>query len=131
MVDYSTLKRYENRERDFISDFNPGSVYRVEMDNSHPLAFGYDNTYYTLKQDANIYEFFKEDGWNVGVVKKESYVAGFTGSRVKEQLKDGVLFGVKDMGRGQVVLLADNPVFRSFWEGGKLLLLNAIFMVGQ
>jgi len=27
--------------------------------------------------------------------------------------------------------LADDPVFRAFWENGKLLLGNAIFLVGQ
>jgi len=25
----------------------------------------------------------------------------------------------------------DNPIFRGFWESGKLVLSNAIFLVGQ
>lgn len=129
--DYSMLKRYENRERDFIPGFNPGSIFKVELDNSHPLAFGYDSFYYTLKQDDNIYEFFKDGSWNVGVIKKDNQVAGFVGARLKEKLKDGVLFGVQDYGRGTVVYLADNPLFRSFWENGKLLFCNAVFLVGQ
>jgi hypothetical protein len=129
--DYSVLKRYENRERDFLPGFNPGSIYRVELDNSHPLAFGYDNFYYTLKQDDNIYEFFKDGSWNVGVIKKDNQVAGFVGSRIKDKLKDGVLFGAQDYGRGSVVYLADDVLFRDFWESGKLLFCNAVFLVGQ
>jgi hypothetical protein len=129
--DYSMLRRYENRERDFIPGYNPGSIYKVELDNSHPLAFGYDNAYYTLKQDNTIYEFFKEMGWNVGVIKKDNQVAGFVGSKLKDKLKDGLLFGVQDMGEGYVIYLADDPLFRSFWENGKLLFSNAVFMVGQ
>lgn len=129
--DYSFLRRYENRERDFIPGFNPGSIYKVELDNSHPLAFGYDDAYYTLKQDNTIYEFFKEMGWNVGVIKKDNQVAGFVGSKLKDKLKDGLLFGVQDVGRGNVIYLADDPLFRSFWENGKLLFSNAVFMVGQ
>jgi len=129
--DYSLLYRYENRERDFIPNNNPGSIFRVELDNSHPLAYGYNESYYTLKQDNNIYDFIKENGWNVGIIRKNNYVTGFTGSKAKEKLKDGLLFGVLDMGRGNVVLLADNPLFRSFWENGKLLFCNAVFMVGQ
>jgi len=35
------------------------------------------------------------------------------------------------MGRGQVVFFADDPIFRSFWENGKLLFANAVFLVGQ
>jgi hypothetical protein len=129
--DYKLLRRYENRERDFIPGFNPGSIYKVELDNSHPLAFGYDEAYYTLKQDNTIYEFFKEMGWNVGVIKKDNQVAGFVGSKLKDKLKDGLLFGVQDVGRGNVIYLADDPLFRSFWENGKLLFSNAVFMVGQ
>ena len=69
----------------------PGSIYKVELDNSHPLAFGYPDYYYTLKQDDNIYEFLKEGGWNVGVMKKDAQVAGFVGTKLKEKLKDGLL----------------------------------------
>lgn len=129
--DYSVLRRYEDRERDFLPNFNPGSIYKTELDNSHPLAFGFPNFYYTLKQDDNVYEFIKEGGWNVGVIKKDAQVAGFVGSRLKEKMKDGLLFGVQEMGRGSVVYLADNPLFRSFWENGKLLFSNAVFLVGQ
>ena len=129
--DYSMLSRYENRERDFIPNNNPGSIFRVELDNSHPLAYGYGDHYYTLKQDDNIYEFIRENGWNVGIVKKNNYVTGFTGSKAKEKLKDGLLFGVLNMGRGNIVFFADNPLFRNFWENGKLMFCNAVFMVGQ
>lgn len=129
--DYSLLRKYENRERDFIAGNIPGSIYKVDLDNTHPLAFGYPDFYYTLKQDDNIYEFIKEGGWNVGVIKKEAQVAGFVGARLKEKLKDGLLFGVQDMGRGTVVYLSDNPMFRSFWENGKLMFCNAIFLVGN
>ena len=129
--DYSVLRRYGNRERDEVAGSVPGSIYKVELDNTHPLAFGYPGYYYTLKQDDNVYEFIKEGGWNVGVLRKDNYVSGFTGNKAKEKLKDGVIFGVEDMGRGEVVYMADDPLFRSFWENGKLLFCNAVFLVGQ
>jgi hypothetical protein len=46
-------------------------------------------------------------------------------------LEDGLVFGVQDLGKGELVYLADDPLFRSFWENGKLLFCNAVFMVGQ
>jgi hypothetical protein len=129
--DYSALRKYEKREREEMVNFTPGSIYKLELDNSHPLAFGYPDFYYTLKQDNNIYEFLKEGGWNVGIMKKDAQVAGFVGNKLKDKLKDGTLLGVQEIGRGTVVFLSDNPLFRSFWENGKLLLCNAVFMVGQ
>lgn len=127
---YTALKKYENREREDVGNSIPGAIYKVQLDNTHPLAFGYADTYYTLKQNANVYEFLK-DGWNVGVIKKSNYIAGFAGAKIKNQLKDGLLFGVTNIGNGAVVFLADDPLFRQFWEGGKLLFSNAVFLVGQ
>jgi hypothetical protein len=129
-ADYSSLKRFENRELDDLRKSIPGAIYKVQLDNSHPLAFGFDSTYYTLKQDPDVYEFLK-DGWNVGVLKKDNYVTGFAGAKVKSQLKDGLVFGVVNIGTGSVVFFADDPLFRHFWESGKLLFLNSVFLVGQ
>jgi hypothetical protein len=128
---YAALRRYEDREREEISAFTPGSIYRVELDNTHPLAFGYPGRYYTLRQDDRVYDFFTDGGWNVGVIKKERPLAGFVGNRLQPRLQDALIFGVQEMGRGQVVCLADDVLFRSFWENGKLLFANAVFLVGQ
>lgn len=128
--EYVELKKYANAERESIKESNPGSIFKVELDNTHPLAFGYPNYYYTLKHDNNIYEFMKE-GWNVGVIKKDNQIAGFAGVKAKEKLKDGTLIGHMDVGSGAVIFFADNPLFRDFWQNGKLLFANAIFMVSQ
>lgn len=128
---YELLKIYENRERDEISDFIPGAIYKVDVDNTHPLMFGYPSYYYTLKLDADVYDFIKEGGWNVGYLKKENYMAGYVGHHLQPKLKDGLLFGVQDLGRGSVVYLTDNVIFRNFWQNGKLMLANAVFLVGE
>lgn len=127
---YSLLKRFDNRERDGISNTTPGSIYKVDLDITHPLAFGYPSVYYTLKMDNKIYEFMK-DGWNVGVIKKENQVAGFVGNKLKEKLKDGTLIGIQYDGRGSVTFLADDLLFRNFWENGKLMFCNAVFLTGR
>jgi len=101
---YADIKRFEDRERESISDFIPGSIYKVMLDDSHPLAFGYPGYYFTLKQNSDLYEFMK-DGWNVGVIKKDNQVAGFVGSRLKDKLKDGTVIGVQDLGREQLFTL--------------------------
>lgn len=127
---YENIKRFENREKESISGFIPGSIYKVTLDDSHPLAFGYTTSYFTLKQNSDLYEFMS-DGWNVGVIKKENQVAGFVGSKIKDKIKDGTVIGVQSIGRGSVVYFSDDPIFRSFWENGKLMFANAVFLVGQ
>ncbi|WP_240731635.1 M14 family metallopeptidase [Hymenobacter radiodurans] len=128
---YAPLRRYADAERRQIEERVQGSVYRVQLDNTHPLAFGYGSTYYALVRDTLNYRFLGDGGWNVGILKKDGSAAGFTGRRARQKLTDTFVLGTQEMGRGQVIYLADNPLFRGFWQGGKLLFGNALFFVGQ
>ncbi len=129
--EYASLKVYEQQERDRISETTPGSIYKVHLDVTHPLSFGYnDSVYYTIKMDDDFYAFI-DRGWNVGFIKKNNLLSGFVGAKLKRKLHDGMIFGVEDQGRGNIIYLADNVLFRNFWQNGKLLFSNALFLVGQ
>ncbi|WP_046242361.1 M14 family metallopeptidase [Hymenobacter terrenus] len=128
---YKLLRRYGDAEREEAEDVVRGSVYRVQLDNTHPLAFGYGDTYFALVRNPLNYRFLDKGGWNVGIIKQDSYSAGFIGARARKELADTFVLGTQNLGRGEVVYLGDNPLFRAFWQGGKLLFGNAIFLVGQ
>jgi len=125
------IKLYSNREKDAIRASVPGAIYKINLDNTHPLGFGLPAYYYSLKLSDDIYDYLGDNDWNVGTVKKDGYVSGFVGQKSKEKIKDGMLLGVQPLGRGTVVYMVDDPIFRSFWENGKLLFSNAVFMVGE
>ena len=128
---YAALHRYGAAEREGAGEQALGSIYKVQLDNTHPLAFGYGDTYPALIRTPLSYRFLGKGGWNVGVLKKDAYYAGFTGSKARKELSDTFVLGAQDLGRGQVVYLGDNPLFRAFWQSGKLLFSNAVFLVGQ
>ena len=95
------------------------------------MGFGYSEQYFTIKNNSARLAYLP-NGWNVGIIESEaSHVAGVAGSKVKEQLAKSMVFGVESMGRGSMIYFADNPLFRAFWENGKMFVANAIFMVGQ
>jgi hypothetical protein len=125
---YTPLKVFADREKDQITRYTPGSVYRVDVDSTHPLMYGFPSYYYTLKMDDVVYDYIKSGGWNAGVIKKDNQLAGFVGYRLKKKLQDGLVFGVQQLGRGQIVFLTDNVLFRNFWENGKLMMANAVLM---
>jgi hypothetical protein len=123
--------KYADAERKELSNSIFGAIYKVTLDKSHPLAFGLDDFYYSLRTNEQHYVYL-EHGWNVGVMKgKQKPVMGFAGSKINKKLENTLVFGVEDKGRGQVVYLVDNPMFRCFWENGKMIFANAVFMVGQ
>ncbi len=125
------LEAYDNLERLSVSDLITGSIFKATMDNTHPLGFGYTNSYHTLRLNSHHYTYLKE-GINVSVIKSKSdLVSGFAGTNALKDVETSLVFGVEEKGKGAVIYLVDNPLFRSFWENGKLLFSNAIFMVGQ
>ncbi|PAP76250.1 M14 metallopeptidase family protein [Rubrivirga marina] len=122
------LRRYAERDRQSASGDVPGAVYRVALDNSHPLAFGYPDWTYVLKRRVAPSDFFEPgDGWNVGVVRSGAPAAGFAGAEAQGRLEDSLVFGVEEIGSGSVVYLLDSPLFRGFWADGQLLFANAVF----
>ena len=67
----------------------------------------------------------------MGVLEGDALVSGFAGYRARAKLRDTLVFGVQEMGRGRVVYMTDDPLFRAFWHNGRLLFANAVFLVGQ
>lgn len=124
------LAKYGERVQDQLMYSNPGAIYKVYLDDTHPIGFGTNGIYYDLKQDMTLYEP-SSDLWNVGAIKKDSYVTGFVGVKAKSAIQEGVVIGVKEMGAGKFIFMADDPIFRNFWEAGKLILANAVFLNGK
>jgi len=125
------LTPYDQRESDNVKNLITGSIYKVKIDSSHPMAFGYKDSYYSLKIGSNSYKFM-EQGYNVGYIDGDAQsVAGFSGDDAKAKLKNSLIFGEARVGRGSVVYLVDDVLFRSFWENGKLFFVNSIFFVNS
>ncbi|MHA6281149.1 M14 family metallopeptidase [Salinimicrobium sp. CAU 1759] len=128
-VSKPNLIPYALREREGIKELITGSIIETQMDNTHPMAFGYNDTYLSLKLSQDSYSLLN-DGFNVGYLQETPrIVAGFVGSEAKEKIKNSLTFGVEPMGEGSFVYLVDNPLFRAFWQNGKLLFVNSIFFV--
>lgn len=121
---------YSSLERKGISNSISGAIVRLSIDNTHPLAFGIGNVYHSLKTSAAAFEKL-DQGWNVASWDDNNQVYGFIGANAKKKLKNTLVFGVQNKGRGSITYLVDNPLYRSFWEEGKLLFSNALFQVSR
>jgi len=125
------LTSYADRGKRFEDSRLPGAIFKLKIDNTHPLGFGYTDQYFTVKNNSSRLAYLP-NGWNVGIIESaESHVSGVAGSKAKEQLAKSMVFGVENKGGGAMIYFADNPLFRAFWENGKMFMANAIFLVGQ
>jgi hypothetical protein len=125
------LEPYLDAERLETASGIAGAIYEVKMDQTHPLGYGTGGKYYTLKNSSARFTYLN-GGANAGVIaSSDSYRTGYAGYKIKSKMGESLAVGAERQGRGQIVYFVDNPIFRGFWESGKLVLSNAIFMVGQ
>ncbi|WP_339629249.1 M14 metallopeptidase family protein [uncultured Maribacter sp.] len=125
----NTISSFEVSEREQIKSEITGAIFKATVDNTNPLAYGYDDTYFTLKLGDRAYKYL-ENGSAVYLSEGANEpVSGFAGSEAKKKIAETLIFGTEEMGRGQIIYMVDNPLFRGFWENGKLFFANALFMV--
>lgn len=119
---------YSDREMHSTKDFITGSIFKIKMDTTHPVAFGLDEDYYSLKLGDASYKLLNS-GYNIGYIKGEAKnISGFAGADAKDRLKNSFVFAQENRGRGSVVYLVDDVIFRTFWQNGKLILINSVFL---
>lgn len=125
----TNLTPYAEREREDTNDLITGAIFKINADNTHPMAFGYGDSYFSLKSGSSAYSLL-QDGYNVAYLgKNPKNVSGFAGKNTLKNLEDSLIFGEERMGSGSIVYMADNTLFRNFWENGKLFFVNAVFLV--
>lgn len=127
----SLMIPYDKRERKSVEKMITGSIFKSNVDTSHPLAFGYENYYFSLKVGAKNYHYL-ENGYNVAYFSEDTKnVSGFAGKEAVKNVPKSLLFGVDTIGNGSVVYMTNNPLFRAFWENGKLIVANAVFFLNS
>ena len=124
----TTVDPFENSARERIQSAITGAIFKTKVDPTNPLAYGYGDTYFTLKLGSDSFDYL-ENGTAVYIEDESKPVSGFAGSKAQKKMPKTLVFGTEYYGRGQVVYMVDNPLFRGFWENGKLFFANALFMV--
>ena len=123
----ANLTTYEDTRRNRANTLITGAIFKSKVDSSHPLAFGYDDVYFSLKLNNASYGYL-QNGSNVAYFNKSATnLAGFAGKKALKNIPESLLFGEERKGSGSIIYMVDNPLFRSFWDNGKLFFVNAIF----
>ncbi len=124
------LTAYADRERESSNNRITGAIFNTKVDNTHPMAFGYSDHYFTLKRGNSAYSLL-DSGYNVSHIEDTKVFSGFAGKTAVKTLDQTLVFGEERMGSGSFIYMVENTLFRSFWENGKLFLVNSIFFVNS
>jgi len=123
-------KPYVNASADIGKKEVGGVILEVDLDLTHPLAFGYREAKIPVYRNSNVWLSPSENSYaTVAKYTGDPHIDGFVSSKnMNEFLKPSASLIVSKLGGGRVVMFADNPNFRGSWYSTNRLFLNAIFL---
>ena len=106
-----------------------GAIFKVDVDLTHPLGFGYRYSDLPVYKNNNVWLAPSKNEYNtVAKYSVDPHIDGFiSAENLEDNLKPSASLVVSKVGRGRVVLFADNPNFRGSWYGTNKLFFNALF----
>ncbi|MFT6807882.1 MAG: hypothetical protein ACJA01_001104 [Saprospiraceae bacterium] len=106
-----------------------GSIFKVDLDITHPIAYGYRNRSLPVYRNNSVWlKPSANEFSNVAVYTEDPHIDGFITDKIRDQfLKKSASIIVSKVGSGRVVLFAEDPNFRGTWYGTNKLFLNAVF----
>jgi len=106
----------------------PGTIFGAEVDLTHPLAYGMAMDLVPLfRSSTRVLMPSKSPYATPLVYASEPLLAGYAPAEEVTRLAGKAAAVVESLGKGRVVAMVDNPVFRGYWFGSMRLLGNAIF----
>ncbi len=109
-----------------------GAIFAADIDTTHPLGFGYQDR--DLAMHRNKTFTLKRPSGNPYAVpvqySDDPLLTGYASQRRQDEIAGTPAVVAERQGRGAVILMADNPVFRGTFAGTEKLLMNAIFFSG-
>jgi hypothetical protein len=107
-----------------------GAIFEVDLDVTHPLGFGYRSSKLPVYKNNLVFLAPSKNPYaTVAKYSENPHIDGFISKNNLEKfIKPAASIIVSALGKGRVVLFADNPNFRGAWYGTNKLFLNALFL---
>ncbi|MDG1572398.1 M14 family metallopeptidase [Robiginitalea sp. M366] len=107
-----------------------GVILEADLDLTHPLAFGYSRKQIPVYKNNTVWLAPSKNPYaTVAQYTQSPHVDGYISpENLNDFARKSASLLVSPMGRGRVVLFADNPNFRGSWYGTNRLFLNALFL---
>jgi len=109
----------------------PGSHFDVVLDLSHWLTLGVERQRMTVLVGGSSFYTLSKDGGNVAVFPTTGTLrrGGFVFPDNSERLLKGSVFIAQErVGRGNLVMFTNDPMFRGWWRALDRLVLNAMLL---
>jgi hypothetical protein len=104
-----------------------GAIFEVDLDITHPIGFGYSDRKLPVYKNNNVWLSPSKNVFStVARYTEDPHIDGFITPENLEMMSRSASIIVGKIGKGRVVMFADNPNFRGIWYGTNKLFSNAI-----
>lgn len=122
------IPAYSGADEERGAKFTGGMIAMTDIDLTHPLYYGYNRNELPVFKRGN--DFFKPIGgaYNTpGRYSSAPRLSGYLHAENAAKMPGAAAVFSTRMGRGKIIGLVDNPVFRGYFWGTNKLLANALF----
>ncbi len=105
-----------------------GTIFRADLDVTHPLGFGYSSRDIALYRENRIILGQSRNPFGtVAQYTNSPLISGYASPENVNKVAGAAAVLAERRGRGAVILISDNPNFRAWWFGPNKLFLNSLF----
>lgn len=107
-----------------------GSIFEVNLDTTHPLAYGMPESLPVFRQGSTVYEYTGSSTDVVGVYSDDPLLSGYLSEEKYEQFPGQAAVLATGYGGGNVIFFQERLNFRAHWHGTQRLFFNALVFGG-
>jgi hypothetical protein len=107
-----------------------GSIFEVDLDTTHPLAYGMPESLPVFRQGSTVYQHNGSSTEVVGAYSDEPLLSGYLSEEKHEQFPGQAAVLASGYGSGNVIFFQERLNFRAHWHGTQRLFFNALVFGG-
>lgn len=102
-----------------------GAFFETEIDPTHPLAFGFPDAQVPVFRTSTRRYPRPSNPYQTAAIYT-GVISGYVSEKNEQQLQQTAAVWGVPVGRGRIIVIADNPVFRGYTRGAERFLTNAV-----
>ena len=122
-----TEKRFGDAREDAALKSISGAMFEVKIDSTHPLAYGFPSDTVPVFRRGTYHYQRPENSYQTAAIYGD-VIAGYVNDENAKELRGTAAVFVVPVGKGRVIVLADNPVFRGYMRATEPFFTNAVYL---
>jgi len=123
----SERRAYAVAQDDAAAKRITGAILQTNVDVTHPVAFGLRGTLPVMRDHTTYLQKPKDPYSTPLVYSSKPLLSGYVSPENLQAIADSPAVIARQMSKGRLIVIADDPNYRAFWYGSNRLFWNAIF----